>query len=384
MKVYVREVNIISPLGRDAKENFSHIVSGLSGVKECHNSEIDTGDMVASLLPQGWNKDMDSKENFTPFEQLLVTSLKLLFNQSVIQPNSSDILFLFATTKGNISLLKTKDIKHEDITSQCLAHSAQKVSSYFGNPNNPEVISNACISGVAALIHGRRLIDSGQYKHVVIAGADLVSRFIYSGFQSFQALSSTVCKPFSVERDGINLGEAAASVLLSATKPTSKEPVIEILQGAITNDANHISGPSRTGQELAKAIKLAMERSASNPEDIAFISAHGTATVFNDQMEAQAIHLAGLEDKPVHSLKGVFGHTLGAAGLLESIIGIEALKEDLILPSRGFSGNMLTPGLRVSKKCIVKPGMKTFIKTASGFGGCNAAILFSKCDATFN
>lgn len=384
MKVYVREVNILSPLGQDAKENFAHIVSGLSGVMKYNNSEIDKGIITASLLPQSRYDEMDHQVDFTPFEQLLATSLKLLFNQSIIQPDSSDILFIFATTKGNISLLKNEDLDKDDFTSLSLAHSAQKVSRYFGNPNKPEVISNACISGVAALIYGRRMIDSGQYKHVVIAGADIVSQFIYSGFQSFQALSTTVCKPFSAERDGINLGEAAASIILSATKPPENAPVIEILQGAVTNDANHISGPSRSGQELAKAIQLAMKRSASIPDDIAFISAHGTATVFNDQMEAQAIHLAGLEDKPVHSLKGVFGHTLGAAGLLESIIGIEALKEDLILPSRGFSGNMLTPGLCISKECTVQPGMKTFIKTASGFGGCNAALLFAKCDATIN
>ena len=164
------------------------------------------------------------------------------------------------------------------------------------------------------MITGMRLIQSGQYDHAVIAGADVISKFVLSGFQSFQAVSQGLCKPFDADRDGINLGEGAATVILSADKPTGE--AIELVSGAISNDANHISGPSRTGEELYYAINKAMDAAGLKPQDIDFISAHGTATVYNDEMEAKAVTLAGLQHVPLNSLKGFYGHTLGASGLI--------------------------------------------------------------------
>ena len=177
------------------------------------------------------------------------------------------------------------------------------------------------------MITGMRLIQSGLYDNLIISGSDLITSFIYSGFRSFQAISSRPCKPFDAGRDGISLGEAAATVVLSATKSSG---ATELSGGSVSNDANHISGPSRTGEELWLAIRRALQQSGSNPADIDFISAHGTATRFNDEMEAKAIHLARLEAVPVNSLKGFYGHTLGAAGILESIVTIHSMKENMI------------------------------------------------------
>jgi 3-oxoacyl-[acyl-carrier-protein] synthase-1 len=123
--------------------------------------------------------------------------------------------------------------------------------------NEPLVVSNACISGLLGMIVGMRLIQSGQYEHAVVAGADVVSKFVLSGFQSFHAISNEPCKPFDEARNGINLGEAAGTVVLSASKAYSNG--ISIKSGAVSNDANHISGPSRTGEELFHAISRSMK-----------------------------------------------------------------------------------------------------------------------------
>jgi 3-oxoacyl-[acyl-carrier-protein] synthase-1 len=133
-----------------------------------------------------------------------------------------------------------------------LTTSAKLVADHFHFVNQPIVISNACISGVLAIITGMRMIQSGQYENAVIAGADVISKFVLSGFQSFQAISDGVCKPFDAARTGINLGEGAGTVILSSKKKYSCG--IKVSGGSISNDANHISGPSRTGEPLSAAI----------------------------------------------------------------------------------------------------------------------------------
>jgi 3-oxoacyl-[acyl-carrier-protein] synthase-1 len=179
-----------------------------------------------------------------------------------------------------------------------------------------------------------RLLKAGQYENAVICGADTISKFIVSGFQSFQALSDEICKPFDSSRNGLNLGEGAATVILSTDKKF--EGNIKVKGGSVSNDANHISGPSRTGEELGHAIRQAIGDANILAKDVDFISAHGTATVYNDEMEANAMALAGLQAVPLNSLKGYYGHTLGAAGLIESVVSIQSLKENLMIPTLGF------------------------------------------------
>lgn len=257
-----------------------------------------------------------------------------------------------------------------------LTVSAQKLSAHFGFVNRPVIVSHACISGTLAIITAKRMLEAGKYKTVVVAGADLITRFILSGFQSFHAVSNVLCKPFDADRNGINLGEAAASVVLSTQPPAAANPIV-ISGGGVSNDANHISGPSRTGEELFMAIDRAMKEAGTDAAAIDFISAHGTATVYNDDMESRAINLAGLQSVPVNSLKGYYGHTLGAAGLLETVIGIESLGNQVIIPTMGFETPGTVKPIHVCSTLIQKP-VHTFLKTASGFGGCNAAIVVVK------
>jgi 3-oxoacyl-[acyl-carrier-protein] synthase-1 len=145
----------------------------------------------------------------------------------------------------------------------------------------------------------------------------------------------------------------------------------------VSNDANHISGPSRTGQELAQAIGQALLASNLTASDIAAVYAHGTATVYNDEMEAKAFDLAGLAATPVNSLKGYYGHTLGAAGVLEAIIAAHSLYHDEMLPTYGFEALGVSRPLNVCTS-VQKLSGNRILKTASGFGGCNAALVLEK------
>ncbi|MBM3405698.1 MAG: hypothetical protein FJY10_12520, partial [Bacteroidetes bacterium] len=215
---------------------------------------------------------------------------------------------------------------------------------------------------------------AGLYKHIVVAGADVVSEFIVSGFQSFQSLSPKPCRPYDADRDGLTLGEGAGTMVLS-TFPGKNGPTIRYLGGATSNDANHISGPSRTGDGLFFAIRHAMQVTGGKT-GIDYINAHGTATPFNDEMESKALTLAGLSNVPMNSLKGYWAHTLGAAGVIETIAGIHSLKHQTLIKTLGFSEPGLPHPLNIIQETR-SANLQTFIKIASGFGGCNAAAIFS-------
>jgi 3-oxoacyl-[acyl-carrier-protein] synthase-1 len=231
----------------------------------------------------------------------------------------------------------------------------------------PLVISNACISGVVGMIMAMRLIRSGKYKRALVTGADVLSKFIVSGFQSFQSLSEQACRPFDRSRDGLSLGEGVGTLVIS-----KEHGDVELVEGAISNDANHISGPSRTGEGLLVSIQNTL-----NNNTVDLISAHGTATPYNDDMESVAISRAGLDKVPVNSLKGYFGHTLGAAGIIESIINIEAMKQHTIVSTMGFSDLGLAKNINVVDH-TQHVEYNSILKTSSGFGGCNASALFRK------
>lgn len=371
--VYVNSLNVFSPLGATAGECFDHVMAMHSGVRVHESDEKFDEPFPAAIIDESL---FDQKfSGFSRYEQMLMNSVSDALAKTSVDAASPGTLFIFSTTKGNIAELDGGASTEKLL----LQSSSEKIARYFGNPNVPVTISNACISGVAALLYAVRMLRSGKYTAAIVAGADSFTKFVHSGFESFQALSPGICKPFSSERDGINLGEAAATMILTTLHGDSNtKSSFRILGGAVTNDSNHISGPSRTGAELGKAIEKALEESEVIPEHISFISAHGTATPFNDEMEAKAFSMAGLEGIPVNSLKGFFGHTLGAAGVVESAISLLALQKDYIPPTFGYTGNPVLPGLRVNSEPLHRTGMQYLLKTASGFGGCNAALVFEK------
>lgn len=373
--VFIIADNIFSPLGRTTKENFDALLHNVSAVKEHHNAFAAEPYYAALFNDDFLYPVLSENNNYTKFETLLIASVDEALKQSGINVKDDKTLLIISTTKGNISLLES-EVYDEQLQKRIALHtSAKLVAAHFRFVHQPLIISNACISGALAIITGMRFIQSGKYDNVVVTGADVITKFILSGFKSFQALSNGVCKPFDATRDGINLGEAAATIVLSSFKKNADN--IKVISGAVSNDANHISGPSRTGNELYQCIAAAMNDAGLSKEDIDFISAHGTATIYNDEMEAKAIALAGLTTPPVNSLKAFYGHTLGAAGLVESVISIESLKQNTILPTKGFEVHGVSQPINVCKKIIHKQ-INNCIKTASGFGGCNAAVVFSK------
>ncbi|HZX58661.1 MAG TPA: beta-ketoacyl synthase N-terminal-like domain-containing protein [Mucilaginibacter sp.] len=372
--VFVVADNVFTPLGKTTAENFANLKRNISAVKEHRDATISKLPFYAALFDKD-ESFVKSNTDHTKFEQLLIASIEDALSQSGLSASDKKTVLIISSTKGNISLLETEKNSAGLQKRIALSTSAKLVADYLGFVNQPVIISNACVSGVMAIITGMRLLRTGQYENAAIVGADVISEFILSGFQSFQALSPQVCTPFDKSRDGLNLGEGAGTIILSSNEKYDKN--IKVKGGGISNDANHISGPSRTGQELSYAIDLSIKDAGITASDIDFISAHGTATVYNDEMEANAIALSGLDTVPLNSLKGYYGHTLGAAGLIESIISMHSLKEGLFLPTPGFEEIGVTQPVNVIASQLNLEA-NNILKTASGFGGCNAAVVFGK------
>jgi 3-oxoacyl-[acyl-carrier-protein] synthase I len=370
--VYVVADNIYSPLGVNTRANMDALKQGRTGIQQ-HHTGLSEEPFFASLFS---TEKKRGDQHMTIFEQIILASAKDAMQDAQLDPSTADEKtgFILSTTKGNISLIENLPDETFPENRISLNGSAGLIALNLGITKEPLVVSHACISGLLAMITGMRLIQSGWYDHIIISGGDLISAFIYSGFLSFQAISPNPCKPFDAARDGISLGEAAATVVLSAVK---KPGSIRLSGGSVSNDANHISGPSRTGEELWQAMRMAMLQAAVKANEMDFISAHGTATRYNDEMEAKAIHLASMEEVPVNSLKGYFGHTLGAAGILESIVTIHSMKENILIPTMGFSIPGTEKPVHVVKE-LKSARLRNCLKTASGFGGCNAAIVLVK------
>jgi len=430
--------NIISSLGFTTEENFNAVKQGISGIKHYEAGVFNLPEpFMASLIDkeklndefarccgtESSSADPQSSGGYTNLEKASILSVYTANKEAQIDLSSARTIFILSTTKGNIELMNNEQLimnneegkqNHYSLftihSSLFLWHSAELIAKFFKNPNTPVVVSNACISGAAAQIVAQRELEAKNYDYAVVVGVDLLSKFIISGFQSFKALSPTLCQPFDKNRCGLNLGEAAGTMIfcneqLIINNEQLMNSRMRLLAGVVRNDATHISAPSRTGEGSFRALSsilnfqfsiLNFQFSILNSQisilnsQIAFINAHGTATPYNDAMEMNAIVRAGLKDIPVNALKSYFGHTLGAAGIVETIISMRSLSEGLILKTLGFEENDQFPppagdqgggineqlALRVCRKNM-KTDKKYFIKMMSGFGGVNAALLYT-------
>jgi 3-oxoacyl-[acyl-carrier-protein] synthase-1 len=369
--VYAIASNIVSSLGLTTVDVWSAIAVGKSGIQQIDDPALSPRPIWASRLS---TSQFDAirpglPSDLSPLEMMGAYSLKNALEGCSSEIDLSKTLFVFTTTKGNIEWLGKK---HDDRNR--LTTSASYIAEAAGITTIPTVISHACVSGVTGLIYAMRALNAGWYDTAIVTGVDRLTAFVVSGFASFQALADERCRPFDADRKGINLGEAAATIVLS-TKPQGKR-LARLSGGATSNDANHISGPSRTGEELSLAIGKAIKESGLSRIDINLISAHGTATIYNDEMESKAFAHAGLLHAPIHSIKGYLGHTLGAAGVLESALLIEAISRQHTIASAGYSKHGVSQLVHITTAAGPAP-IRHALKTASGFGGCNAAIIWS-------
>ena len=374
--IYRLADNIISPLGETTDENYQAVKEGRSALNKYMGKWGIPDSYTASFFTQEQEK-AHFIDGLTRFESLAFLSASRAVKDAGIDVGSSQTVFILSTTKANIEQL-TDDA--EGYAAMYPAEAAERIAKRLGVSTPSIVVCNACISGVSAIILAMRLLESNVYTQAVVCGADVLSKFTVSGFLSLKALAEDECRPFDIERLGLNLGEAAATLVLQRDKDVARETVSSkdawhMVQGAIRNDAFHVSSPSKNGEGAKLALEAVLHEVPM--EHLALVNAHGTATMFNDQMESVAMERVGLNSVPVNALKGYFGHTLGAAGILETIITMAALDDNTILATRGFSERGVSGKIMVPTQ-NTETSKTGFIKMISGFGGCNAALFVDR------
>ena len=379
-KVFISASAMVTSFGEGVERNFSALLRGEVGVRRIVNPRVAQSPVTAGIIPDSVYDAL--YERYDRQRTLTLTEIIAVHCVSSVLGNrgADGIGLVIASAKGNISLLEDHSAEwaefHEETcevvgSALLLGPMARRIASRFGiNADDIFVVSNACISGITAVAVARRLILSGRYKEMIVVGVDTQNRFITSGFASFKSLSDDVCRPYDESRCGLNLGEACGAMLL-----TTEGEGVCISGAALTDDANHISGPSRTGDGLYFAMRKAMAEAGADNVDM--LQMHGTATAYNDEMESKACSLAGLQNVPVQSLKPYFGHTMGASGVIETIIAAEELRNKILVGTPGFETLGVPMPLNISRSNVELPSGKPLraLKTASGFGGTNAALL---------
>lgn len=396
---------MITPLGEGVGKNFSAILRGESGVTGTTDPRITQSVLTAGIIPEEVYVNVRERlgaraKSLTRTEILTCGCLKSLIQslpqelQSALGNGCTGIVV--ATAKGNISALEGRcgsgPFLPSDDDKVLFSSMTRCISEFSGvRESDIRIISNACISGVSAIVAARRMLLVGDYDMVIVVGADTQNRFITSGFASFKSLSQELCRPYDESRCGLNLGEAAGAIALTLMPVRwscgldGESGYVTIDGGAVSDDANHISGPSRTGDGLFFSMRNAMKEAGVNAAGIDLLQMHGTATAYNDEMESKAACLAGVQDVPVQSLKPYFGHTMGASGVIETIIAAAEIQEGIIAGTKGYEKSGVRLNVSVSNRLITRnlvmssPAGKInhCLKTASGFGGTNAAVLLT-------
>ncbi len=245
------------------------------------------------------------------------------------------------------------------------------------------IISNACASGSNAIGHAWNLVRCGQAECALAGGYDALSLLVFAGFDALQALSLTVCRPFDARRDGLALGEGAALVALETLEHAQRRnaPILgELIGYGTTIDRHHLTQPQPEGNAALTAMNLACDAARLGPKDVDYINAHGTGTVLNDSSEASAIsRWAGprATTLPVSSTKASIGHLLGAAGAVEAVICLMALREQWLPAQAAFE----TPDPACNFPIVRQPRdarVNVALSNSFGFGGVNATLILRR------
>lgn len=370
MKAVVVACDMITAYGMGVDSCWKGILSGKTAISKVNrfNTQVFQSDYAATI------KEL----KYLQRDSLVIQMFRVLFKKDAVSI-PGDVKFLLATTKGEIDLLEKSFLQGKGEVPKSNPHYLlKKLSALIGIKDRGMIISAACASSSAALATAASMIRRGHTDCVLAITCDSVTEFVFSGFSSLMALDKFSARPFDKERSGLSLGEAAGYILLMSELRAKKEKrkiIGEIVGWGLSDDANHMTGPSRTSDGLILAIQKALKSARIGEGDIGFISAHGTGTVYNDAMELRAFHSIFKKKRLVYSIKGAIGHTMGAAGLVETIIALRALKEKTVPPTVNLKvADDDAQGWASSRQRELSENKMALI-TNAGFSGINTALV---------
>ncbi len=385
---HIVAAEIITSLGVGLDHNWKQMLGRQCGIRKLQRFQAgkyfsDTaGEIPLDVFDELARKNsVESDSKVFILSQAVMDELSKQLSSMHIDLSKHRTGLVLSTAKADIEALRpvalgeSKRPLNNYWNSSCLAQAVADANQLTGPVMT---VSNACASGIVAILLAESILRQNAADMMLVLGVDVLSDFILSGFSSLISLSKEPCKPYDAKRSGLSLGEGSGVLLLSK-KSHSGYPSPAVIGGAVNNDANHITGPFKTAEGLKLALKRTLKKAELSPGDIDYINGHGTGTLFNDAMESKGISFVfGRISPPITSMKGYFGHTLGAAGVIETALCTRILNEAVVPGSLGFDVFDKEDHLNVAKKTLNLAKLNNLITFKCGFGGVNAAIALQK------
>ena len=395
MRVFVTGLGIISAIGNDVHSNYDSLSQGMSGLDYAHffdsqhRADYKVGEVKLSNEALFERLNISNTTNFTRTALLGLHAAKEACTDAGFEtPDAYKTGLISANTVGGMDKTETHFLKFSSspdsqkyISSHFASDSTQKIADALNITDFVTTISTACSSSANAIMLGARMIKSGQLDRAIVGGVDALSKFTFNGFKSLLLLTKSECRAFDAEREGLNLGEAAAFLVLESeelVKRNAQKVHAEISGYGNANDAFHQTASSSDGEGAYLAMMEALRSSSLQASDIDYINAHGTATPNNDASESVALHrIFGDKLPPFSSTKAFTGHTLAAAGAVEAVFSIMALKKSRIFPNLNFETPIEKTGLR-PETVLKQKNLLHVLSNSFGFGGNCSALIFSQ------
>lgn len=389
--IAVTALGIISSIGNNLEENHTSLQNGKSGldfpeILETRHTNLLVGEIKLSNEALRRQLDLPVEHSFTRAALLGTHAIKELLQNSGFDKFPERTAFISGTSVGGIdateSFYREYSSNSENkrfIQAQHPGYTNEKIAEYFDLNDYVTTISTACSSSANAIMTGARLINSGKAKRVIVGGTDCLTKFTLNGFNSLMIHSAEKNKPFDDNRDGLNLGEGAAYLLLEAEEEINGRSISGRISGyGNANDAFHQTASSENGEGAFRAISLALKKAGISASEIDYINAHGTGTRNNDLSESMAMkRIFGDRIPFFSSTKSFTGHTLGAAGAIEAVFSLLAIQNNEIYPNLHFQHKMKETGFTPVTD-YKNSEVKKVLSNSFGFGGNCTSLIFEK------
>ncbi len=368
--VVFTDFELITPYGLGVDTCWEGLLSGKTALAETNRFDTSAFKSCMAGIVPGLSYHKGSSVVFQMLEKVLA--------EHAIPPDAG---LLLATLNGEMDRIEEKVLYDRgEPHDSCMHELLASARALCGVADKGLVVSSACASSTVALGMAASMIRNGERDCVVVVSCDAVTEFLYSGFSSLMALDSGKSRPFDLEHAGLTIGEAAGyAVLMSEERARREERTVagELVGWGMSNDSNHMTGPLRDGGGLALSIEIALKVAGIAEGEVDCIAAHGTGTVYNDNMEMAAFRQVFSTPRPTYSVKGGIGHTMGTAGLAEALIALKTFETGLVPPNIG----MKTPAENAvgwAAPESVAMEASHILSTNAGFGGVNASLVLRK------
>ena len=393
-KIVVTGMGIISSIGNSVEENFHSLIHSKSGITRVENFSTYLKDFIKVGEIKLSNEDLSERLNIVKENSYTRTSLLAIFAikeaiKHFSETEISQMGLVSASTVGGMD--KTEQYFYEyqnNISVRKYIHThnigdiTHQIADYFGLKSIVTALSTACSSSANAIITGCNLLRMGYLKQVIVGGSDPLSKFTINGFNSLMILSDTDCQPFDNNREGLNLGEAGAYLVLETEENALKNnhKILATLSGwGNANDAYHQTASSADGEGAFLAMQKALSMANLSPSEIDYVNAHGTATQNNDLSESIALSRVFHSVPDFSSTKAFTGHTLATASSVEAIYSILAIQNGIVFPNLNFQTPMVEVDIKPQTEIKYKE-INNVLSNSFGFGGNCSTLIFSKYD----